>query len=89
MRPSVTAAIASLDPAPRDPSAGYGTVERRPLVTFIGGPDTVVSEIKRCRDTLGVGVIDFWFQGKMMSHDRTMRAIELFGKKVLPRIHEL
>ena len=57
---------------------------------FCGGPDTVVEEIKRCRDEVGAGVIDLMFQ-KPGSGDLgfLMRSLELFGKKVLPRIREV
>ena len=43
--------------------------ERRPAMlggvlptNFMGGPDTVVEQIKRCRDQVGAGVIDLMFQ---------------------------
>ncbi len=57
---------------------------------FLGGPDTVVEQIRRCRDEVGAGVIDLMFQ-KPGSGDLKflMRSLELFGKEVLPRIHEL
>jgi len=57
---------------------------------FVGGPDTVVEQIKRCRDEVGAGVVDLMFQIPG-SHDLSflMRSLELFGKKVLPRIREV
>jgi alkanesulfonate monooxygenase SsuD/methylene tetrahydromethanopterin reductase-like flavin-dependent oxidoreductase (luciferase family) len=57
---------------------------------FVGGPDAVVAQIKRCRDEVGAGVIDLMFQIPG-SGDLSflMRSLELFGKKVLPRIREI
>jgi alkanesulfonate monooxygenase SsuD/methylene tetrahydromethanopterin reductase-like flavin-dependent oxidoreductase (luciferase family) len=57
---------------------------------FVGGPSTVVEQIKRCRDEVGAGVVDLMFQIPA-SGDLSflMRSLELFGKKVLPRIREI
>jgi alkanesulfonate monooxygenase SsuD/methylene tetrahydromethanopterin reductase-like flavin-dependent oxidoreductase (luciferase family) len=57
---------------------------------FVGGPDTVVKQIKRCRDESGAGVIDLMFQIPG-SGDLSflMRSLELFGEKVLPHIREV
>lgn len=52
-----------------------------------GGPDTVLTQILRLRDELGAGILDLTFHdaGK---RDKTLRAIELFGTRVLPRMRE-
>jgi alkanesulfonate monooxygenase SsuD/methylene tetrahydromethanopterin reductase-like flavin-dependent oxidoreductase (luciferase family) len=57
---------------------------------FVGGPDTIVEQIKRCREDSGAGVIDLMFQIPG-SGDLSflMRSLDLFGKKVLPRIREV
>jgi alkanesulfonate monooxygenase SsuD/methylene tetrahydromethanopterin reductase-like flavin-dependent oxidoreductase (luciferase family) len=57
---------------------------------FFGSPDTVVGQIKRCRDEVGAGVVDLMFQTPG-SGDLSflMDALELFGKKVLPHIRDL
>ena len=58
--------------------------------TFIGGPDTIVEQVRRCRDEVGAGVLDLslvppgWGDADLL-----MRSLELFGKKVLPRIRDL
>jgi alkanesulfonate monooxygenase SsuD/methylene tetrahydromethanopterin reductase-like flavin-dependent oxidoreductase (luciferase family) len=57
--------------------------------TFIGSPDTVVAQVKRCREEVGVGVIDLMFQNPSGDPAALMRTLELFGKKVLPRIREV
>ena len=55
--------------------------------TFIGSPDTIVEQVKRCRDEMGAGVIDFFFQNAYSSGPEVlMQSLELFGEKVLPRI---
>jgi alkanesulfonate monooxygenase SsuD/methylene tetrahydromethanopterin reductase-like flavin-dependent oxidoreductase (luciferase family) len=57
---------------------------------FVGGPDTVVEQIKRCRDEAGVGVIDMMFQIPGSTDlSSLMESLELFGKKVLPWIREV
>jgi alkanesulfonate monooxygenase SsuD/methylene tetrahydromethanopterin reductase-like flavin-dependent oxidoreductase (luciferase family) len=57
---------------------------------FVGGPDTIVEQIKRCAEQSGTGVIDLMFQipagGGLSS---LMRSLELFGKKVLPHIRDV
>jgi alkanesulfonate monooxygenase SsuD/methylene tetrahydromethanopterin reductase-like flavin-dependent oxidoreductase (luciferase family) len=58
---------------------------------FLGGPDTVVEQIKRCRDQVGAGVIDLMFQipNSTDPADALMQTLKLFGEKVLPRIHDI
>ncbi len=58
--------------------------------TFIGGPDTIVEQVRRCREEVGAGVLDLslvppgWGDAQLL-----MRSLELFGKKVLPRIRDI
>ena len=54
---------------------------------LVGGPDRVLSQIKWVRDELGAGILDLTFAP--VGRDKTLQAIELFGEKVLPRMHEL
>ena len=57
---------------------------------FVGAPDTIIEQIKRCREQSGAGVIDLMFQipgSKDLSF--LMRSLELFGKKVLPHIRKV
>jgi len=57
---------------------------------FFGKPDTVVEQIKRCGDEVGAGVIDLMFQVPgSCDLSFLMGSLELFGKKVLPRIREM
>jgi alkanesulfonate monooxygenase SsuD/methylene tetrahydromethanopterin reductase-like flavin-dependent oxidoreductase (luciferase family) len=58
--------------------------------TFIGSPDTVVEQVRRCRDEVGVGVLDLSLQPPGSGDtELLMRSLELFGTKVLPRIHDI
>jgi alkanesulfonate monooxygenase SsuD/methylene tetrahydromethanopterin reductase-like flavin-dependent oxidoreductase (luciferase family) len=86
---SVIESIAAVDPNPRNPLAGYGSLERRPEVTFIGGPDTVARQLRECHEACGAGVVDITFQRGGIGHEQVMRAIELFGTKVLPQIRDV
>jgi alkanesulfonate monooxygenase SsuD/methylene tetrahydromethanopterin reductase-like flavin-dependent oxidoreductase (luciferase family) len=57
---------------------------------FFGSPDTVVGQIKRCRDEVGAGVVDLMFQTPGSGDlSLLMEELELFGKKVLPHIRDL
>jgi alkanesulfonate monooxygenase SsuD/methylene tetrahydromethanopterin reductase-like flavin-dependent oxidoreductase (luciferase family) len=58
--------------------------------TFCGSPDTVVEQVRRCRDEVGAGVLDLSLHPPgSRDVDPLMRALELFGKKVLPRIRDI
>jgi alkanesulfonate monooxygenase SsuD/methylene tetrahydromethanopterin reductase-like flavin-dependent oxidoreductase (luciferase family) len=54
---------------------------------LVGGPDRVLSQIKWIKDELGAGVLDLGFSP--VGRDKMLHAIELFGTKVVPRMHEL
>jgi alkanesulfonate monooxygenase SsuD/methylene tetrahydromethanopterin reductase-like flavin-dependent oxidoreductase (luciferase family) len=58
--------------------------------TFIGSPDTVVEQIRRCREVMGAGVLDLSLHPPGSNDTGAlMSALELFGKKVLPRIRDI
>jgi alkanesulfonate monooxygenase SsuD/methylene tetrahydromethanopterin reductase-like flavin-dependent oxidoreductase (luciferase family) len=54
---------------------------------LLGSPDTVLKQIVAIRDALGAGILDLHFLP--VGRERALKAIELFGTKVLPRMHEL
>jgi alkanesulfonate monooxygenase SsuD/methylene tetrahydromethanopterin reductase-like flavin-dependent oxidoreductase (luciferase family) len=59
-------------------------------ISFCGGPDRVVEQIRRCRETIGAGVLDLSLSDPGTGDvEGMMRALELFGTKVLPRIREI
>ena len=76
-------------PAPAEPARadapGRGP---RTMLNFVGSPDTVVNQLREFHDRCGVGVVDFAFQQPGLNHRDVMAEIELFGREVLPRIHE-
>ncbi|MGA8197336.1 MAG: hypothetical protein WB902_28695, partial [Acetobacteraceae bacterium] len=71
--------------------------ERRPAnvggvlpISFCGGPDRVVAQIRQCRAEIGAGVLDVSLQDPGTGDtDAMMRSLELFGTKVLPRIRDI
>ena len=91
MRAGVSDALAKLDarniagaPA-RAPGLG-GVLP----TTFIGSPDTIVEQVRRCREEVGAGVIDLLLQPPGSSDvELLMRSLELVGKNVLPRIRDI
>ena len=54
---------------------------------LVGSPETVLKQIKRIRDAVGAGIIDVTVASQL--GDKTLRSIELFGTKVLPRMREM
>ena len=58
--------------------------------TFIGSPDTVVEQVRRCRELVGAGVLDLSLHPPgSTTVEPLMRALDLFGSKVLPRIRDI
>jgi alkanesulfonate monooxygenase SsuD/methylene tetrahydromethanopterin reductase-like flavin-dependent oxidoreductase (luciferase family) len=57
-------------------------------LSFMGGPDTIVKQMKAFHEQCGAGVMDLFFQQPVLDHREVMREIELFGKEVLPQIKE-
>jgi alkanesulfonate monooxygenase SsuD/methylene tetrahydromethanopterin reductase-like flavin-dependent oxidoreductase (luciferase family) len=53
-----------------------------------GTPDTVLKKLRYLKDEINMGHLIFYGQESRMSHDATMRSIELFGKEVMPAIRE-
>jgi alkanesulfonate monooxygenase SsuD/methylene tetrahydromethanopterin reductase-like flavin-dependent oxidoreductase (luciferase family) len=59
-------------------------------ISFCGGPNRVVEQIRQCREQVGAGVLDLSLTDPGTGeNDAMMRALELFGTKVLPRIREI
>jgi alkanesulfonate monooxygenase SsuD/methylene tetrahydromethanopterin reductase-like flavin-dependent oxidoreductase (luciferase family) len=52
-----------------------------------GGPDTVFSQIKAIHDELGAGIAELIFVP--LGRDKTLKSLELFGTRVMPRLQEL
>ncbi len=52
-----------------------------------GGPETVLEQIRAIQASLGCGILDLVFQP--VGREKMLKAIELFGARVLPRMREL
>lgn len=52
-----------------------------------GGPDTVISQIKRLKETVGCGVLDLTLGANL--GDKTKKSIRLMGESILPQIRDL
>jgi alkanesulfonate monooxygenase SsuD/methylene tetrahydromethanopterin reductase-like flavin-dependent oxidoreductase (luciferase family) len=78
----------------RDAVAQQSRVGRRSLEDrialgqlLVGGPESILAQVRAIRDELGSGILDISFLP--VGREKALRAIELFGTKVLPRMHEL
>lgn len=59
-------------------------------VTFCGGPDTIVKQVKQCKEVMNAGVLDLLLQPPGSADIDALTAnLELFGTKVLPRIRDI
>ena len=90
MRAGVREAVSVVD------TRNIGGEARAPLrtgalpTTFIGSPDTVVEQVRRCREVVGAGVLDLsLYPPGLPDPEPLTRALELFAAKVLPRIRDI
>ena len=90
VRPTLREAFMTLD------SRNLAGEKRMPNVggvlptTFIGSPDTVVEQVRQCRQQMGAGVLDLsLYPPGSGDVEPLVRALELFGEKVLPRIRDI
>jgi alkanesulfonate monooxygenase SsuD/methylene tetrahydromethanopterin reductase-like flavin-dependent oxidoreductase (luciferase family) len=59
-------------------------------ISFCGGPDRIVEQVRRAREEIGVGVLDLSLADPGSGDtDAMMSGLELFGNKVLPRIRNI
>jgi probable LLM family oxidoreductase len=56
---------------------------------FVGSPETVAQKIAYTTRTLGIERFDLKISNGTLGHDHLMKAIELYGTQVAPRVHEL
>jgi alkanesulfonate monooxygenase SsuD/methylene tetrahydromethanopterin reductase-like flavin-dependent oxidoreductase (luciferase family) len=90
LRSGVANALLELDARNIAGEARAASVNRALPINFAGGPDTVVEQIRRCREETGAGIIDLGFQTPGSSDpDLLMEALDLFGNKVLPHIRDI
>lgn len=59
-------------------------------ISFCGGPDRIVAQLKQCREQIGAGIVDLSLQDPGTGNlDAMMESLDLFGRTVLPRIREI
>lgn len=56
---------------------------------YVGSPETVAHKIANTVSTLGLARFDLKYSNGPMPHAQSMRAIELYGTLVIPRVREL
>ena len=72
------------------PSAGRFDWETGPDgALFVGSPETVARKIAANLRTLGATRFDLKYGMPNMTHDELMTNIGLYGREVIPRVHEL
>ena len=54
----------------------------------VGSPDTVIRKLRYIKEELGIGALLLEAQGGPLSHQDTMRSLELFGKEVIPALKD-
>ncbi|MBO1755045.1 LLM class flavin-dependent oxidoreductase [Allobranchiibius sp. CTAmp26] len=73
------------------PPAQAGDFEREVEqgALYVGSPETVAQKIAATVRTLGVDRFDLKYSNGPLPHEHSMRAIELYGTQVIPRVREL
>jgi alkanesulfonate monooxygenase SsuD/methylene tetrahydromethanopterin reductase-like flavin-dependent oxidoreductase (luciferase family) len=56
---------------------------------IVGSPETVIKKLRHIKDRLGIGALLLEAQAGQMSHQTTMRSIELLGREVIPALKGL
>jgi alkanesulfonate monooxygenase SsuD/methylene tetrahydromethanopterin reductase-like flavin-dependent oxidoreductase (luciferase family) len=54
----------------------------------VGNPDSVIKQLRHIKDQLGIGSLLLEAQAGLLSHQDTMRSLELFGKEVIPALQD-
>jgi len=56
---------------------------------YVGSPETVARRITATVKALGLARFDMKYSAGTLSHEKIMRCIELFGRKVMPMVREM
>ena len=56
---------------------------------YVGAPETVARRIAATVKALGLQRFDMKYSAGTLSHEKILRCIELFGKKVMPMVREM
>jgi alkanesulfonate monooxygenase SsuD/methylene tetrahydromethanopterin reductase-like flavin-dependent oxidoreductase (luciferase family) len=86
----VAEALLELDARNIAGEARPASVNRALPINFVGGPDSVVDQIRDCREKTGAGVIDLGFQTPGSADPAALlEVLEMFGTSVLPHVRDL
>ncbi len=56
---------------------------------IIGSPETVIRQLREVLSVMRPGILAIWTNDGTISHDDTMRCLELMGQEVLPALREI
>ncbi len=56
---------------------------------YVGSPETVARRITATMKALGLARFDMKYSAGTLSHEKIMRCIELYGRKVMPMVKEM
>jgi alkanesulfonate monooxygenase SsuD/methylene tetrahydromethanopterin reductase-like flavin-dependent oxidoreductase (luciferase family) len=56
---------------------------------YVGSPETVARRIAATTKALGVDRFDLKYSAGPLSHDKMMRSVELYGRKVIPLVRDM
>jgi alkanesulfonate monooxygenase SsuD/methylene tetrahydromethanopterin reductase-like flavin-dependent oxidoreductase (luciferase family) len=56
---------------------------------IIGSPDTVINTLREVLSVMRPGILAIWTNDGTISHEDTMRCLELMGQEVLPALREI
>jgi probable LLM family oxidoreductase len=63
--------------------------EARAGSLYVGSPETVARKITATARVLGISRFDLKYSAGALSHEKLMRSIELYGRKVIPLVRDL
>ncbi len=56
---------------------------------IIGSPETVIKQLREVLSVMRPGILSIWTNDGTISHEDTMRCLELMGQEVLPALREI
>ncbi len=56
---------------------------------YVGSPETVARKIAATARALGISRFDLKYSAGPLSHEKLMRSIELYGRKVMPLVRDM
>jgi probable LLM family oxidoreductase len=75
---------------------GWGPMERaefdreaRSGSLYVGSPETVARRIAATAKVLGISRFDMKYSAGALAHEKLMRSIELYGRKVIPLVRDM